>query len=193
MLTYVIAAEDEFEETALNLLDIHDAQRVNPVFTDDTCVSGTRGETGCFRAHKNVWEMCAAQADDRCLVLERDWTIGDQDPAHVASELQSLPTGDDYYLVGNCGHGLCTHAYVIAKKHAAELSGVDECAHNMPVDAFMNKMCRDGSAACGVYEKETMPGCFGYGLIQQNRTDMIGMHDENNEMRERRDNMLLLL
>ena len=212
MQTYVIASEEDFDERGLNLLDIHDAERVDPVFTDDTCVNGTKGETGCFRAHKNVWGMCAAQdSADRCLVLERDWTIGDQDPAHVASELQSLPTSNDYYLVGNCGYAWCSHAYVITKEYAAELSDVDECALDMPVDAFINKKCREGlsvtdecvldmpidafthqrcrngSSVCGLYEKEKMPGCFGNGLIQQNRKDMIGMHDENNKMRELRE------
>ena len=59
-----------------------------------------------------------------------------------------------------------------------------DCDENMPVDAFMNKRCRENKSKCAAYEYPTMPRCYGAGLIQQNRIDMIGMHDETNVMRE---------
>ena len=91
------------------------------MYTEDVCVNGTRGETGCFRAHKDAWLRCSRQEDaERCLVLERVWTYGDQDHADK-KEIQNLPTNHDYYLVGNCGYAWCTHAYSISKAHAKEL------------------------------------------------------------------------
>lgn len=78
----------------------------------------------------------------------------------------------------------CTHAYVISKDHAKKLSSVNECRENMSVDALMNKRCHSEESRCGMYEYPTMSGCYGGGLLQQNRTDMVGMHDEHNAMRE---------
>ena len=190
MKTLVIASDDEYEDSKwrLDAIGIDDVERIAPVYTQDRCVHGTTGETGCFRAHRNAWRRCSEQESaDRCLVLERDWTYGNKDPDHVKKELSSLPVDGDYYLVGWCHDFHCTHAYVISKDYANKLSSVNECDLNMSVDEYMNGRCNENKSKCAhAYDYPTMSGCYGRGLIQQNRTTMTGMHDADNEMIETR-------
>ena len=179
MKTFVIASKEEFAQSQgrLQAIGVRNAERVDPVYTEDRCIR-TRGETGCFRAHKNAWSKCAQQSASRCLILERDWTYGNQDPAHVKSELHAIDTSADLYQIGTGG----MHAYTLSKQQAAKLSTVHECDVGLPVDLWLWQQCDDGDMTCDEYVKDNMPDCYGGGLLQQNRRDMRGMHNKDNKM-----------
>lgn len=182
--TFVISSFEEFEDSKKRCesIGLKSPIRIDPVYTDDNCINKTRGETGCFRAHKNVWKACAEQDNDKCLILERDWTIGNQSTEHVKSELENIPPDKDFFMIGHCYGTLCLHAYVINKNYAEELLSVDECAYGRPVDHFLSE--KYSHKKSGRYEKSTMPNCFGEGLIQQNRNLSNSLHDSNNSINE---------
>ena len=181
---FVIASEKDFDDSKwrLDAIGLNDIERIDPVYTEDICAGftntrdGTKQETGCFRAHKEAWRRCSEQSAERCLVLERDWTYGDQDPEDVKRELETLPTDSDYFQIGSCYERECMHAYTIAKKTADRLYRVRECKIKPPpVDTFLEDMCKENILKCDKYDKPNMPNCFGEGLIQQNRDTMTGM------------------
>lgn len=179
--TFVIAPKDEADEhrTRVEELGLPTPTIVDPVFTEDRCVNNTRGETGCFRAHKNVWSMCAEQEKPHCVILEKDWSIGDQSIDDVKEKLKKDDFAHyDYYQLGYCGPW-CTHAYVLTKEKAEELSKVDECKAKTPVDNMIVTMCKTNKMSCGKYEHANMKGYYGNGIIQQIR-DGTGMHSINN-------------
>ena len=182
--TYIISSEDEFKDSSVRAAELGlSPTRLDPVYTEISC-NGSKGETGCFMAHKSAWQECARNTADYCIILERDWNIGTQSKEHVTKELQEnvFPNveGKDMYLIGHCFGYHCTHAYVVNRRFANEIANVDECAFRVPVDVYLNGKCHDGSALCSRYEKENMPGYFGEGLVQQDRVSMIGMHNSEN-------------
>jgi len=205
---YLIASEKEFDQQQPSLLEIgfDNTIRSAPVFTDEACSKLSSGETGCFRAHIDVWKKCAAQNDhDHCIVLERDWTIGDQNPSDVyavlSKELSRVQADNkDVYYMGECkfvyddtsihhtklAKHLCTHAYMISKDFAKQIAETSACDINMPIDHFLNKKCHHPDISCEAAQATgTMPGCFGTGPIQQDRMNYKGMHGITNQLHKK--------
>ena len=187
MKIIVISEEEKYDEKKIER-DLHvnrsDIIRIDPVFTDEKCI-GTRGETGCFKAHQKAWETCSMQDGDQCMVLERDWTIGNLDPSYVHKRIKNAAKNkNDYHLLGHCGGYACTHAYIINKDFAGKMAQMNVCDAKKPIDLYMESKCNSKEFSCGKESHRTMPGCYGSGVIQQNRNMEGGMHDKHNNISE---------
>ena len=186
MKVIVISEQEKFEKDKIAhglQVNKEDILRIDPVFTDETCVNGTRGETGCFKAHQKAWQLCGMQEGEKCMVLERDWTIGNLDPSEVHKRIESgAQNENDYHLLGHCDSFFCGHAYIVKKDLATKMAEIDVCDAQHAVDVYMNFKCLGEEISCGREEHPTMPGCFGEGVIQQDRVTTSGMHDAHNKM-----------
>ena len=178
--SFIIANEGDFEKNLATARAIGlSPRRLDPVYTRKKCVGLSPGaynapETGCFMAHVNAWNACAQQAKGKCLILERDWTIGPQEPDRVADAVEKqivthAPHNDIVYH-GNCFGTFCTHAYTIKKETAAQWASVNPCDVKRPVDHFLSDACGN-SLSCQYAEKGDDKWGFGEGVIRQNRAD----------------------
>ena len=180
---YTISKEIDYSQRLddlQSLFESHPLERVAPVYTNDVCVNDSKAETGIFRAHKAAWNACANQSEDRCIVLERDWSIGDQPTEVVADELKKIKPSADLYMIGHCFNDACLHAYILSKDLASQIKDTDECSAGKPVDLWLTSKLRSEGRDIQMHPKENMTGHFGEGLIQQDRMKFKGFHNQDN-------------
>jgi hypothetical protein len=120
------------------------------------------------------------------LILEADVSIGNQSQEEVRRRLQALYDDDRYdiQVVGHCGDAMaCLTAYILSEKAATQLleESTPLCGKTTePVDFLIQHACESGLLNCCYVEYPNMPGLFGEGLVQQNRSHVKGMHNMAN-------------
>lgn len=208
---YMIAPQKLFDSTVEKFKELGlDPIRVNPHnFFKETapCEPSYLGarkkmkwaELGVWESHRDAWKAIA-KSGRTSLVLEADWTIGNQSAAVLRQDFREtifkMAVGDvDLMWAGKCG-SYCATAYFI-KPHAAEtIAPASMCDEHAQVDVYINRECgrkpfrphkpmrtKEGSVyqhrlACvksKVYPVEYFPGLYGDGPIYQDRR-LKGMH-----------------
>lgn len=132
----------------------------------------------CFAAHRNALNL-AAKYNGHSLILERDWTIGNQMPSSVGARVVAAAReGSKLTLFGHCYGGLCAHAYLVSSEQAHRMlaPAYHPCSFILPVDYLTAIQCSNLFTACTLVEgskKDTDPSMFGDGIIFQNRTKFV--------------------
>lgn len=150
MLALVITDSDSFD-LQINLLRElgFKAHRIPPVQAEPSGLDCSAfgppppgrnpKETACFIAHRNALVVAAASPLPS-LVLERDWSIGNQSPATIRDRIAvAALSGDVLRYLGNCFFGLCAHAYLIHPRTAQALllDVVHPCNYGLPFDYLL--------------------------------------------------------
>merc|ERR1719247_3741606 len=95
----------------LHRIGIKQVVAVEPVLTESTCVDNDKGATGIALAHQSVWRRVATFGR-RSLVLEADFSIGNQTEEEVTSRVrQAFERKEDYTSLGYCGASDCAERY----------------------------------------------------------------------------------
>ena len=130
-------------------------ERLDPVYVNETCQGVPKdpsipynipqvGAKGCYLAHVNAWKLIAKR-QQKILVLESDWTIGNQDIGEVRRALRVAYERSEHYVsVGWCNHGGCTTAYFLSVEAATNItrSQTQIDRHCGAVDALLAGTCR---------------------------------------------------
>jgi len=162
-----------------NTLNINNIERFEAIYPtqEEYVKSGTKvkkkGLYGCALSHTSLWKKFIQSKKDYCLILEDDIALSTKEPVDkVISEIQKgyvdvKKNKIEFFYLGSCYGGECTHAYILSKEGAHKLLNIIDLNSHLPFDTQISQ-CKDITKQFTINIPND-DGMFGDGLIKQNR------------------------
>ena len=189
----IISSPEHFSRSKerLNNLGFKDVKRIPPVYLKDRGNCQTKNlslsELGVTKAHHSCFKE-VLKINKNAIILEEDWRYSLSDDLFLKKLLDYY----DYFSSNDLDilwlgyyHDSCTHSYIVSPRSLNMVLNVNYC--NKPVDMILYGLCRKKSLKCFKASNEVHDNkiYYGQGLVFQDRKNIKGMHDHNNDRTSR--------